>query len=240
MKTQSIEYPSGPTRLVGHLAWDADIGSRRPGVIVFPEAFGLNAHARERAECLARLGYVALAADLLGDGRVFDDLPSVVPSIKALYADRTAWRARARAALEVLLARPEVDRERLGAIGFCFGGSTALELARSGAPLSAVATFHAGLLPRLPEDAGRIRSRVLICHGDDDPVVNQDALVTVVDELRHDRVDWQLARYGNTVHSFADPQADARNNPGGAYNALADRRSWAAMRQLFDEAFALP
>lgn len=240
MQTRTIEYTNGRTRFVGQLACEPAGTGLRPGVLVFPEAFGLNAHARERAERLARLGYVALAADLLGDGQVFDDLSSVVPSIRALYADRAEWRSRAQAALDALLAQPEVDRERLGAIGFCFGGSTALELARGGAPLAAIVTFHAGLLPQLPEDAGRLRSRVLICHGDDDPVVNQDALASVVDELRRDRVDWQLARYGNTVHSFTEPQADARNNPGFRYNAQADARAWAAMRQLFEESFAQP
>jgi dienelactone hydrolase len=240
MRSQAIEYTDGRTRFIGHLACDPAAPGPRPGVLVFPEAFGLNAHARERAERLAQLGYVAFAADLLGGGRVFDDLPSVVPSIKALYADRTDWRGRAQAALDALCAQADVDRERLGAIGFCFGGSTALELARSGAPLSAITCFHAGLLPQLPDDAGRIRARVLICHGDADPVVNQDALTTVVDELRRDGIDWQLARYGNTVHSFTDPQADARGNPGFRYNALADARSWASMRQLFDEAFSRP
>ena len=240
MKAQSIEYGNAGTRFIGHLARNEAFDGPRPGVLVFPEAFGLSAHARERAERLARLGYVSLAADLLGDGRVHEDLASVVPSIKALYTDRAEWRSRAQAALDALLAQAGVDPARLGAIGFCFGGSTALELARSGAPLAAVTAFHAGLLPQLPEDAGRIRGRILICHGDDDPVVNKDALTTVVDELRRDHVDWQLARYGNTVHSFTDPQADARNNPAFRYNAQADARSWAAMRQLFDEAFASP
>jgi dienelactone hydrolase len=237
---QIIEYASGRTRLVGRLYRDEQVAGPRPAVLVFPEAFGLNAHACERAERLAQLGYVAFAADLLGDGRVFDDLPSVVPLIKALYADRAQWRSRAQAALDALLAQAGVDVGRLAAIGFCLGGSTALELARSGAPLAAITAFHAGLLPQLPEDAGRIRARVLICHGDDDPVVNKDALATVVDELRRDRVDWQLVRYGNTVHSFTDPQADARGNPGFRYSATADTRSWSAMRHLFEEAFAPP
>ena len=240
MKTQAIEYTNRRTRFIGQLYRDSSAEGPRPGVLVFPEAFGLNAHARERAGRLAQLGYVALAADLHGDGRVFDDLAGVVPSVKALYADRTEWRSRAQAALDVLLAQVDVDPARLAAIGFCFGGSTALELARSGAPLQAIATFHAGLLPQLPEDTGRIRARVLICHGDDDPVVNKDALATVVDELRRDAVDWQLVRYGNTVHSFTDSQADARNDPGFRYNAQADTRAWTAMRQLFEESFAQP
>ncbi|MES0874295.1 dienelactone hydrolase family protein [Sinimarinibacterium thermocellulolyticum] len=238
MNAQTIEYTNGRTRLVGQLYRGSSGNGTRPGVVVFPEAFGLNAHARERAECLAQLGYVAFAADLLGDGRVFDDLPGVTPTIKALYADRAEWRSRAQAALDVLRAQDDVDRERLGAIGFCFGGSTALELARSGAPLSAITAFHAGLLPALAEDAGRIRCRVLICHGDEDPLLNADTMNTVFDELRRDRVDWQMVRYGNAAHSFTDRRADARKDPRFRYDARADARSWSAMRQLFDEAFA--
>jgi dienelactone hydrolase len=114
-----------------------------------------------------------------------------------------------------------------------------LELARSGAPLAAITTFHAGLLAELAEDAGRIRARVLVCHGAEDPLVSRDIAATVMAELARDKVDWQFIHYGNTAHSFTEPAADARGVPGLAYNALADQRSWSAMRGLLDEAFAL-
>ena len=156
MKTRNLEYTNGKTKFIGYLALDEKAGGRRPGVVVFPEAFGLNDHARERAERLAQLGYVALAADLHGGGMVIDDMPKLGPAMQALYSDRDEWRARARAALDALLAQPQVDGQRIAAIGFCFGGTTALELMRSGAPLAAVATFHSGLLPELPEDAGAL------------------------------------------------------------------------------------
>jgi dienelactone hydrolase len=238
VKTQELAYQAGKVRAVGYLAWDETRKDPRPGVVVFPEAFGLNDHARERTERLARLGYVALAADLIGDGTVYTDMAQLKPVIGGLYADRPEWRARARAALDILLSQSRVDRSRLAAIGFCFGGSTAIELARTGAPLSAITTFHAGLPAGLPEDEGRIRAKVLVCHGDKDPVVTKDAVDTFMGELRRDKVDWQFIHYGIASHSFTDPSADQRNAPAFAYSKLAEDRSWAAMRHLFEEAFA--
>jgi dienelactone hydrolase len=238
VKTQTLEYTDGRTKFIGYLALDEEAGGRRPGVVVFPEAFGLNDHARERAERLARLGYVALAADLNGGGAVNDDMAKVGPAIQALYSNRGEWRARARAALDALLAQPEVDGQRVAAIGFCFGGTTALELMRSGAPLAAVATFHSGLLPGLPEDAGRVHARLLVCHGAEDPLVKKEAIDALMAELRRDKVDWQFIHFGNAAHSFTEPAADQRKVPGLAYDAKADARSWAAMRHLLDEAFA--
>jgi dienelactone hydrolase len=237
MKTRAIEYRSGERRCIGHLAWDETQSGPRPGVLVFPEAFGLNEHARLRAERLAQMGYVALAADLHGDGKVFADFPSLMPSIKALSSDRAGWRAHTQAALSALTAQAEVDARRIAAIGFCFGGACCFELARSGAPLAAIATFHAGIVAELAGDSGQIKARVLICNGADDPVVKQEALDAVVAELRRDKIDWQLIQYGNASHSFTDPEADQRNAPGFGYNQLAEARSWAAMQQLFAEAF---
>jgi dienelactone hydrolase len=125
----------------------------------------------------------------------------------------------------------------MAAIGFCFGGATCLELARSGAALGAIATFHAGLLPELPEDAGRIRAKVLICHGAEDPLMKQETINAVMAEFRRDKIDWQFIYYGNAAHSFTDPAADLRNVPGFGYSKVAEDRSWAVMRQLFDDAF---
>jgi dienelactone hydrolase len=238
MKTQKLEYTSGATRLLGELFWDAARTDRRPGVLVFPEAFGLNDHARERARRLADLGFVALAADLHGEGRVYPDLASLRPAITALYEDRVKWRGIARAARDALVAQPQVDADRIAAIGFCFGGATCFELARTGAPVSAIVTFHAGLTTELPGDAGRIRAKVLVCHGAEDPIAKKEAIDAVVAELRRDKVDWQLVHYGNAAHSFTEPAADARGMPGFAYNATVTSRSWKLMRDLFEEAFA--
>ncbi|HET8710945.1 MAG TPA: dienelactone hydrolase family protein, partial [Spongiibacteraceae bacterium] len=216
--------------------WDDSHSGKRPGIVVFPEAFGLGEHARQCAEQLAQLGYIALAADPHGEGKIFTDMAGVGPAIQALYADRSEWRSRAQAALDTLVAQPLVDADKIAAIGFCFGGTTCLELARSGAPLSAIVTFHAGLLPEAPEDAGRMRAKVLLCHGADDPIVKQETIDTVMNEFRRDKVDWQFNYYGNTVHSFTNPFQPG-NVPGFAYNATVTARAWATMRNLFDEIF---
>ena len=239
MKTETIEYSDGGTTCIGHLAWDDTQTGPRPGIVVFSEAYGLNDHARIRAERLAALGFVALAADLHGNGLVYGDMASLGPAIQALYADRSAWRARALAAFNTLVALPQVDTNQTAAIGFCFGGATCFELARTGAPLGGITVFHAGVIPELPEDKGRISGQVLICQGADDPVVKKEAVDAVTAELSRDKVDWQYIVYANTGHSFTDPDADARNMPGFAYNALAEERSWMAMRLQYHEIFTV-
>lgn len=237
MSSRKIEYTHGDTRFIGELFWDDRVTEPRPGIVVFPEAFGLNEHARERADRLTKLGYVAFAADPHGDGKIFNDMESLGPAMHGLFGDRAKWRGNARAALDTLKAQPEVDSERLAAIGFCFGGATCLELARSGVPLNAVVTFHAGLLPEQSGDAGKISAKVLVCHGADDPLLKKEVIDAVMDELRRDQVDWQFILYGNAVHSFTDPDADKKGMPGLAYDARAEARSWTAMRNFFDEVF---
>ncbi len=237
MHQQPIETIENGQRHIHQLFFDKTRPGPRPGILVFPEAYGLGEHALQRAERLAALGYAALAVDIHGEGREFSDLTQVRPAIVALFGDRPAWRARLRAALDVLLAQPQVDGSRTGAIGFCFGGACCLELARSGAPLNAIVTFHAGLQAPLEADAGQIKAKVLICHGSQDPLLKPEALDAVLAELSRDRVDWQLLSFGGTGHSFTNPDADARGVPGFAYNANADRRSWASMQGLFTEVF---
>jgi dienelactone hydrolase len=238
MKTEIIKYTDGSKNFLGYLAWDESLPGPRPGIIVFPEAFGLNDHARIRAERLAQLGYVALAADPHGEGTVLNNMASLSGAIGALYADRAAWRGQAQAALNALTAQPQTDKNRIAAIGFCFGGATCFELARSGAPLAAIVTFHAGIAEEMAGDAGKIRAKVLVCHGADDPLGKPETLNAVMAELRRDKVDWQFIYYGNATHSFTDPDADKRNVPGFSYNPRVEQRSWTQMRHLFDEAFA--
>ncbi|MDP9139913.1 MAG: dienelactone hydrolase family protein [Pseudomonadota bacterium] len=237
MEKQQIDYSEGRLNFRGQLFWDESLRGRRPGVIVFPEAFGLNEHALIRARRLAELGYVAFAADPHGDGTVFPDLPSLSPAIRALYGDRNAWRARLRAAFDALCAQPQVDSGRIAAIGYCFGGTCCLELARSGASLAAIVTFHAGLIAEVDGDAGRVKAKVLICNGADDTMVKPEVLDAVIGEFRRDGVDWQLIHYGNTVHSFTNPDADERGVANFRYSAVAERRSWAAMRGFMEEVF---
>ena len=236
MAHKTLEYRDGAVNLKGFLADEGRSGAR-PGVVLFPEAFGIGDHVIERARRLAVVGYVALAADPYGDAKQAKDLPHAIELMTAVRSDVNRWRARGQSALDALCAQPGVDRTKLAAIGYCFGGSTALELGRSGAPLSAVVSFHGGLEAPKPEDARNIRAKVLVCHGASDPLIPPEQVATFEAQMRNTTVDWQLCSYGGAVHSFTNPDADKLGNPALAYNAAADRRSWAAMLALFEEAF---
>ena len=235
MVNKTLEYRDGAVTLKGYLADDGRAGAR-PEVVLFPEAFGIGEHVFDRARRLAALGYVALAADPYGDAAQARDLPHAIELMTAVRSDVGRWRARAQAALDALSAQPGVNRAKLAAIGYCFGGSTALELGRSGAPLSAIVSFHGGLEAPRPDDAKNIRAKVLVCHGADDPLMPPEQVAAFVAQMRATPVDWQLCSYGGAVHSFTNPDADKFGNPALAYNAAADRRSWAAMLALFEEA----
>ncbi len=211
-----------------------------PGVLVFPEAFGLSEHALSRAERLAAMGYVALACDLHGDGGLVDDLEKAIGLLQPLFADPSRTRARAAGGLQALTARSEVDTGRLAAIGFCFGGTMALELARGGADLKAVVGFHSGLGTAAPKtDAKSIKARVLVCIGADDPMIPAEQRAEFETEMRDAGIDWQMHLYGKTVHSFTNQQAAKRGMPDAIrYSAEADARSWASMQELFGETLA--
>jgi dienelactone hydrolase len=214
----------------------------RPGVLVFPEAFGLGAHAISRAERLAAMGYVALACDLHGEGRVVDGLEEAVGLLQPMLADPARTRARAAGGLQALLARPEVDGTRIASIGFCFGGTMSLELARAGADIKAVVGFHSGLGTNAPRsDARAIKARILVCIGADDPMIPPPQRAAFETEMRDAGVDWQMHLYGNTVHSFTNPEAEKRGKPEAIrYSPEADARSWAALRELFTETLGQP
>ncbi|MHC2333818.1 dienelactone hydrolase family protein [Bradyrhizobium sp. USDA 4454] len=235
MHTADIDYTGGDANLRGYLAVK-DRGARRPGVLVFHEGLGLGDFAMERARRLAEHGYVAFAADMFGDRRQAADLPQAMALIGELRTDSAKLRARARAALATLAALPEVDATRCAAIGFCFGGTVALELARDGAELKAVASFHGVLSTTQPAAEGAVKASVLVLTGADDPLAPPDQVTAFEDEMRAGKVaDWQVISYGNTLHGFTNPTADGSIMKSALYDARADRRSWAAMRGLFDE-----
>ena len=239
MQTEILTYAADGLTMKSQLFMEPGSGARS-GVLVFPEAFGLGEHAISRARRLAELGHVALACDLHGDGRLVDDLQQAIGLLQPLFADPSRTRARAAAGLRALLARPEVDPARIGAIGFCFGGTMALELARSGADVKAVVGFHSGLGTAAPKtDARAIKGRVLVCIGADDPMIPAEQRAAFEDEMRQAGIDWQMLLHGGAVHSFTNTQAAARNMPDAIrYDAAADTRSWAAMQALFAEALA--
>lgn len=235
--TETVEYKEGKTVLKGYLAYDDANQNKRPGVLVAPEWWGLNAYAKKRAEQLAGLGYVALAMDVYGDGLTTTDA-SEAGKLSGIYkGDRALMRRRADAALQTILKQKFVDSTRVAAIGYCFGGTVVLELARSGANLNGVASFHGGLDTPTPDDAKNIKGKVLVLHGGDDPWVTKDYVLGFQDEMRKAGVDWELNTYGNAVHGFSNPAAGNDNSKGMAYNEKADRRSWIALQNFFAEIF---
>jgi dienelactone hydrolase len=236
MHHETLTYQADGLTMRSQLFFEPSSG-RRAGVLVFPEAFGLGEHAISRAERLAALGYVALACDLHGEGRVVDDLQEAIGLLQPLLSDPSRTRARAAGGLKALTSRPEADPARVASIGYCFGGTMSLELARSGADLKAVVGFHSGLGTSAPKsDAKAIKARVLVCIGADDPMIPPEQRAAFETEMREAGVDWQMHLYGNTVHSFTNPEAAKRNMPDAIrYNADADERSWAALQKLFAE-----
>ncbi len=239
MQDMDLAYSAGGLNMNGRLFLPDDTGAPTPGVLVFPEAFGLGEHAISRARRLAGLGYVALACDLHGDRKVIEELGAVMPVINALRADALKIRALTDPALAALVARPEVDARRIGAIGFCFGGTMALELARGGANVAAVVGFHSGLGTTRREDAAAIQGRVLVCIGADDPGIPAAQRAEFEEEMRAGGVRAQIMVYGGVVHSFTNEHADRLGRPEFArYDAEADRHSWMLMQDSFREAFA--
>jgi dienelactone hydrolase len=235
--TESVSYDVAGTRYVGYLAFDPSRSGKRPGVLVCHEGNGLHDEVKRRCERLAALGYVAFAVDYIGEGRVIVGLDETLAKLATLRANVDGTRALARAGLDVLLARPEVDAARVAATGYCFGGTFALELARSGAPLACVVGFHSGLGTARPEDAKAIRAKVLVCIGAEDPLIPPEQRLAFEQEMRAGNVDWRLHLHGGAVHGFANPSADRLNNPALKYHRPTDERSWRAMRDLFDETF---
>ncbi len=238
MQELDLPYTAESLNMNGKL-FLPDANSPTPAVLVFPEAFGLSEHAIGRARRLAEMGYAALACDLHGDRRLIENLDEVMPIINALRGDALRIRARTDPALAALVARPEVDAARIGAIGFCFGGTMALELARGGANVDAVVGFHSGLATTRPEDAAAIQGRVLVCIGADDPSIPATQRTAFEEEMRAGGVRAQIMVYGGVVHSFTNQHAERLGRPEFArYDAEADRHSWMLMRDSFEQAFA--
>ncbi|QQS14983.1 MAG: dienelactone hydrolase family protein [Rhodospirillales bacterium] len=235
MRVEDIAYNDGGTRLVGQLAVDETRPGRRPGVLVCHEGPGLTDHTKIIARRLAKLGYVAYAMDYHGDGRPLANPADTMARLNPWRADPTSIRVRAGIALKLLAARPEVDAGRMAAIGYCFGGTTALELARAGEDLRCVVGFHSGLATARPQDAVNIKAKVLVNIGAEDPIIPPEQRLDFEKEMRAANVDWRMILYGGAGHSFTNPAADARNMPGFKYHEPTDRRSWRAMLDLFDE-----
>lgn len=234
MNVTDIEYFHDGTRYVGQLAVDESRPGKRPAVLVSHEGTGLGDHAKNSARRLAELGCVAFALDYYGDGAPIP-LDTMMARLGELSADPPRTRGIAQAALDVLLASEYTDAGNVAAIGYCFGGTLSLEMARGGADLKAVVGFHSGLATARPQDAANITGRVLVCIGADDPIIPPEQRLAFEEEMRAAGVDWRLNLYGGAVHSFTNPGADG-SNPAIKYDQRADERSWRAMLDLFAEA----
>lgn len=237
IRTETIEYRHGEAILEGYLAYDDSIAGKRPGVVVVHEWWGINNYIKRRTEQLAQLGYVAFAIDMYGKGIRPKDAKEASAQASIYRGDRSLMRARADAGLLVLKKNNLTDDKRIAAIGYCFGGGTVLELARSGADIAGVASFHGNLDTPNPNDAKNIKGKVLTLHGGDDPFVKTDQVLAFQDEMRKAGVDWQMNIYGEAVHSFTNPDSGNDPSTGLAYNEKADKRSWEALRAFFVEIF---
>lgn len=236
VRVEPVRYEHDGTPLLGVLAKDAAVSGPRPAVLVVHDWHGVNEHVEARVTMLARLGYVAFGADIYGEGvRPGDDTAGEVAG--SYYQDLPLLRARALAGFEQLRQDPDVDHTRIVVMGYCFGGSTALELARTGADLVGAVSFHGGLLTHEPSDAGQIRAKLLVLTGAADPVVPDEKVVAWQDEMRAaPHVDWQVVTYSGAMHAFAVPGTDAPDH-GAQYQATADRRSWQALEVFLAEVF---
>lgn len=242
VKTKVVEYKDGDTVLEGFVAWDsAAAGKSTPGVLVVHQWMGLTDYEKGRCKQLAELGYVAFALDIYGKGTRPANVQEAGKQSGVYKKDRDLYRRRLNLGLAQLSALENVAKDRIAAIGYCFGGTGAIELARSGADIQGVVSFHGGLDSPSPSDGKKIKAKLLVCHGADDPFVPAADIAAFQAELNAAKVDWQMINYSGAVHSFTQPMAGHDNSRGAAYNELADKRSWIAMRDFFGELFgAIP
>jgi dienelactone hydrolase len=239
VKTREIEYKQGETPLHGFLAWNDAAKGKRPGVLVVHEWWGLNENTRNQAKRLAQSSYVAFALDLYGNGKAADPThPKDAESFMAEAAkDPAALAARFKAALDLLKKDPHVDPEKIAAIGYCFGGGVVLNMARAGADLDAVVSFHGALNPTTPAPKGTIKPRILVLTGADDPMVTASVVDSFRKEMDAAGARYQVISYPGAKHAFTNPDAGKAGMDALAYDAEADKRSWAEMLKLFSSVF---
>ena len=244
--TKPVAYEHAGVKLEGYLAYDdakVSADKKAPGVLVVPEWWGLNEYAKGRTEQLAKLGYVAFAADMYGAG-VMTTEAKKAGELAGQFYGKPLMAERARAGLDQLLATGLVDAPRVAAIGYCFGGATVQALAFSGAPLAGIVSFHGSLIPPSAEAAAKTKAKILVCHGAVDPFEKPEDIAAFKLALDAGKLDYQFISYAGAIHAFTNPKADEMAKANGlvggiGYNAAADRRSWAHMRGFFNEIFAV-
>ena len=235
--TRTIAYDHDGQKLQGYLAYDDAKSGPRPGVLVIHEWWGLNDYTKMRARQLAEMGYVAFAADMYGDGRTTRDPKEAQAWSSAVSSQPGMLAARSKAGLDVMRKEKVTDVEKMAAIGFCFGGTTVLQLAYAGLPLKGVVTFHGGLVVPDEQQARKIRAPIVILHGAEDTFVTPETIDGMRKALDAAKVDWFMVSYAQAVHAFTNPGADSFRIPGIGYNEKAATRSWDEMARFFQVQF---
>jgi dienelactone hydrolase len=234
VQTRKVEYEIGGKTYEGVLAVDDAQSGKRPGILVSHAWAGRSEFEIEKAKALAELGYAGFALDLYGKGVLGETNEQCQALMTPFIEDREMLRAQLLKTIDIVKDQPEADESQIGAIGFCFGGLCVLDMARAGADMKGVVSFH-GLLGGAGNTAG-VKAKVLVLHGWDDPMVPPDAVVDFAKEMTGAGADWQLHAYGGTMHAFTNPEANDPNF-GTVYNADADRRSWITMTNFLAEIF---
>ncbi|MEJ2115492.1 MAG: dienelactone hydrolase family protein [Gammaproteobacteria bacterium] len=239
--TKEIEYQVAGTKLNGYLAYDASIENKRPGVLVVHEWWGHNEYARKRAKMLAKLGYVAFAVDMYGEGKLAEHPDDAAKFMKQVTSNMLIAEKRLSAALDVLHQQKLSDNSKTAAIGYCFGGAMVLHLARIGSDIDGVVSFHGSLGTQTPANKNAIKARVLVLHGEDDPFIPQEQVELFKQEMQNAGAKYEFIAYPNVKHSFTNPQADEFakkfNLPALEYNQHADEDSWVRMQNFFELIF---
>jgi dienelactone hydrolase len=236
LQQRVVDYRDGDSVLEGRLAWDNTVDGPRPGVLVAHAWGGRSDYEDGKADALASLGYAAFAIDLYGKGVRGGDPDTNAGLMQPFLDDRAGLQQRLLVSLDELRLQPEVDGDKVAAIGFCFGGLCVLDIARSGANIAGVVSFHGLFASPGNTDSNRIRAKVLALHGWDDPMATPEAVHALAAELTAMGADWQLHAYGNTMHAFTNPAAN-NGDMGTVYDPVADRRSWQAMSNFLQELF---
>lgn len=237
VKGEDVSYEGDGITMKGYLAYDDAAEGKRPGILVVHEWWGHNQHARNAADKLAAAGYTALAVDMYGDGKTADHPEDAGKFAAAVMGNLESMKARFNAAEEFLKSQPTVDSGKIGAIGYCFGGGVILNMARQGADLKAVVSFHGSLATSAPATAGSVKGKVLVCTGGADPFVPEAAVNTFKKEFDAAGADYDVIVYDGVKHSFTNPDADSHGMEALAYNKEAAEASWESMLNLFNEVF---
>jgi dienelactone hydrolase len=235
IKTETIEYKAGDATMKGLVAYDDAAQGKRPAVIVYHEWWGANDYVKRRARAIAELGYVAFVADMYGDAKTTDNPDEAGKLAGAIYGDADLAKARRRAALDAVSKLPQVNADRIAAIGYCFGGAMALQHARDGAPLRGVVSFHGALKTDRPAKSGDVKAKVLVLHGGADPLVPPEEVKAFEQEMTTAGADYRIETYPGAKHAFTNPDADKHDMPPLGYQKEADEKSWEEMKQFLAE-----